>query len=217
MNASTIKATSSGPKQELIPRGMYRVRIAQVLDLGLQPRKAWKGVEKTNVHQLWVTYELTTEFMKDGDGKAIEDKPRWIKERMNLFSLDQENATSTKRMEGIDPEGELNGDWTQVGGRDCLLQIVHSKDKQYANIGSVSPSMAGVEIAPLQNEAKIFNLDEPDMDIYNGLPDFLKEIISGNLEFRGSALEAALAGKPASANVPNEPEAAVEDDDDIPY
>jgi len=194
LNASKIKATGGGSTQALVPAGMYPARVAQVLDLGLQPRKAWKGVEKSNVYMLWVTYELVDQFMKDKEGADIEDKPRWISEKMNLFKREQENSTSAKRLEGLDPTGELGDDWSRVGGMPCLVQIVHSKDGKYANIGAVSPIMTGMTVPDSVNPVKVFDIDVPDMAIFNDLPDFLKTMMTSNLEFKGSALEAALGG-----------------------
>lgn len=195
LNANKIKAPQ-GNKQGLVPQGMHRARVVQVIDLGVQHRKPFKGKAKSDVNQLWVTYELTDLFMKDGDGNDEKDQPRWISERMNLFSLDQDNATSTKRINGIDPEGVLNGDWAQVVDLPCLVQVVHSKDKKYANIGSVNPPMVGGETPPLAHpeKGKVFDLGEPDMEVYNALPNFLQEIIQENVDFEGSALQKAIEG-----------------------
>ncbi len=213
LNAKTVKSTGGGNNQALVPVGMFPARVAQVLDLGLQARKAWKGKDKPPVIQLWVTYELVTEFMKDEDGNAILDKPRWISEKMNLFSLDQENATSTKRIKGIDPTGELDGDWGRAVAMPCLVQVVHSKDGKYANIGGVSPEMNGMVTPALINDAKTFDMDAPDMEVFNALPDFLQGMMKENLEFKGGALEAAIGGAPAPAPQEQAPD---EDEEEVP-
>lgn len=213
LNASKIKGGNGGSNQELIAVGNYPARVAQVLDLGLQARRPYQGKEKGPVNMLWVTYELVTEFMKDADGKELEDKPRWISEQMNLFSLDQENAISTKRISGIDAAGELGGDWARVLGMACTVQVVHSKDGKYANIGAVSPEMKGMTTPDLVNEARLFDMDDPDMEVFNGLPEFLQKKMTGNLEFKGSVLEIAIAGGTAE----EAPQQEEMDDDDIPY
>lgn len=216
LNASKIKGGNGGSNQELIAVGNYPARVAQVLDLGLQARRPYQGKEKGPVNMLWVTYELVTEFMKDADGKELEDKPRWISEQMNLFSLDQENAISTKRISGIDAAGELNGDWGRVVGMACTVQVVHSKDGKYANIGAVSPEMKGMSTPELANDARVFDMDEPDLEVFNELPEFLQKKMTGNIEFKGSVLEQAIAGGTTETAKEN---STVEDDldDDIPY
>jgi hypothetical protein len=63
-------------------------------------------------------------------------------------------------------------------------------------------------------------LDEPDLEIFESLPEWLQDKIKGNLNYAGSALQAALGGAPTAQP---EPEAAAEadgnddNDDDCPY
>lgn len=217
LNAKTVKATGGDRvAQALVPKGNHFARIAQVIDLGLQARKAWKGTVKPPVHQLWVTYELVNSFMIDKNGKEDKEQPRWISERMNLFSLSQENATSTKRMEALDADGSIDGDWGRVGGLPCTLTVTHSKDGKYNNIGAISPPMAGIDVPELVNDVRIFDIDEPDMEVYEGLPDFLKTIMSEGLEFKGSRLAKLLDGE-VESSVPSAPEEEVPEDDDTPY
>jgi len=195
LNTRKIKATGGNRvDQPLIAAGSYPARVAQIIDLGVQPRKAWKGTEKSPVDQIWFTLELPTEFMLDADGNEEKDRPRWLSRKINMFSSTQENAVSTKFMEALDPTGELEDDWGKLLGFPCTVIVTHSKDGKYCNIGSISPVMKGMKIDELQNEAKLFDLENPDMELYEDLPEFLKEMISSNLNFKGSTLEQALTG-----------------------
>ena len=40
----------------------------------------------------------------------------------------------------------------------------------------------------------MFTLDEPDMDVFSALPEWLQERIKSNLEFKGSPLDKILNG-----------------------
>jgi len=44
------------------------------------------------------------------------------------------------------------------------------------------------------NPPKTFDTDEPDLDTFESLPDWIQGLIKDNLEYPGSALEAALEG-----------------------
>ena len=200
--------TNSAP---VLDAGNYLANVVQVIDLGLQARPPWKGQEKSNVYQYWVTYELTSEFMKDEDGEDILDQPRWVSEKINIFDRSQENSTAAKRLDALDPSGALGDDWSQIVGLPCTLTLVNReyKGKTYTNVGGISPPMKGFDVPALINEPKIFDIDDPDMEIYSELPDFLKEMITSNLEFQGSALERALNGE--------ETPPPADDDDDRPY
>ena len=196
LNTNEIKG-SGNSKQELIPVGAYPARVVQVIDLGVQKRQAYEGVVKAPCNQVWLTLELPTEFMKDDKGVEDKEKPRWLSRRVNMFSLSQENAMSTKYSNAIDPTGELKGDWGSYLGMPVQVTVVHSKDGKWDNVGALSPIMKGMEVGELANDPKLFDVDNPDMDVYNSLPDFLHTIMKEGVKYKGSKLESQVDGMPA--------------------
>ena len=219
--------TANNFKAEVIEPDSYPARVVQVIDLGTQPQPAFQGTEKPPRHTLWVTYEMVDLFMKDNDGNELEDKPRWFSERLALFPLESERAKSTQRYKAIDPKNKFDGDFSQILGQPCIVMVDQYKKKDGTlgnGIGAVSPIMRGMVVPELSNEPKLFLMDEPDMEVFNDLPDFLKDLIKGSSDFPGSDLEALLAGeKPAPKKEPEEepeatPEAQDEDsDEDTPW
>jgi len=186
LNTKNIKSTG-GKKAPLLPPAMYPSRIAQILDLGIQERSPYNGTPKSPCNQMWVTYELVDEFMPDDDGNEDKEKPRWISERLNVFSMDVENAKSTKRMLSIDPAGAFDGDWSRVLDLPVLLQIVNRESKgiMYENVGGVTPTMKGQVVAELVNPPKLFDFDNPSQEVFDSLPDFLKDIINKGVDDNG--------------------------------
>lgn len=230
LNASTIK-TSSKPRvqQDELPIGTYMCRVAQVIDMGVRPREKWDTAtnsfivddSKAPAQAMMVTYEFTTEFVKDAEGNEDENKPRWLSENLFLFSLEVDLATSTKRYKAIDPSMAAGGDWTKLVGAPCMVTIVHKKNGK-AKIGSVTPVPKGIPVVELKNEAKVFLMDEPDMEIFKSLPEWLQTKIQESLNFKGSALQKALGGEapvdePQHNPEPQEPAPAEDKDDDIPW
>lgn len=207
LNASKLPR-SGGNRKPIDPLepGTYPARVVQIISLGLQEQQPYKGEPKQPVQELYVTYELLDEFMKDEEGNDIEDKPRWLSETFGFHSLDSDLAKSTKRYFALDPEKEHGGDWSQLIGAPCMITVIQRPSKKdpeviYNNITGVS-SMRAKEAAKapdLVNEGKLFDIDDPDMDIFSSLPEFLQDKIKKNLDFEGSALEKALKGpqKPA--------------------
>lgn len=219
LNASKIKGPkSSGPKGEVLAAGMYPARIAQLVDLGVQERKAWKGTKKAPCDQLWVTYELGTEFLPDEDGNPDLKKPRWVSEKLNMFPFDQDMALSTKRMVAIDPAGALGGDWARALNLPVLVQVVNreSKGKIYNNIGGVTPPMAGLDVAPLVNPPVSFDFDNPDKEVYDDLPNFLQEMIQGAFNFPMGGLNDFFSGNEDEVEAVSLEEAVLYDDD-VPF
>lgn len=196
MNLNKQKKGGGGVAQPLIEVGTYPARLARVIDLGIQAQNPYQGEEKPPVHMVDFTYEMLDVFMVDKDGKEDETKPRWISENFPLHHPSADLAKSTKRAKALDPNNDFEFDLTKMVGQPCMVTIVHkqSKGKTYANVGGVTVMRAkDMEKAPaLKNEPVVFSLDEPDMEVFNSFPDWMREKIQGNLEFKGSKLQKLL-------------------------
>jgi hypothetical protein len=64
--------------------------------------------------------------------------------------------------------------------------------------------MKGMVVAELVNDPQMFDFDEPNMEVFNGLPDFLKDKIKGATNFAGSGLAQALGVTPEVTEEPAE-------------
>lgn len=185
--------------QEPLEAGTYQARVVQVIDLGLQPQRPWQGQEKPPSYQISITYELVDEFMKDEDGNDMEDKPRWISEILPLRSLSNEKAKSTQRYKVFDPNNVFGGDFTRVVETPVMVTIVNNKsgDRIYNNVGNVSQMKSrDVQRCPaLVNPPSVFDLDNPDMEVFNKFPQFIKDKITTNLNYKGSKLESLIGDK----------------------
>ena len=215
--------------QPNIEPGTYPARLVQVLDIGLQPQRPYQGQDKPPAREIMLTYELVDTFMLDENGEELTDKPRWISETLPFYGLYADKAKSTQRYNALDPNGEFDGDFSKAIGQPINVTIVNNAvgDKVYDNIATISamrPRDAD-KCPELVNPAKLFDLDGPDLEIFNALPEWLRDKIKGNLNFKGSPLEQVLGGggdrprsapakaaKPAKAEEP-----AAEQDDDAPY
>jgi len=187
-------------EQELLDIAGYPARIVQIIDLGLQAQRPYKGTEKPPANEIIIGYELLDEFMKDDKGEDLLDKPRWLSERIPMRNLKADKAKSTQRYLALDPKQDHDGDFIALVGTPCMVNIVHneSNGKVYANVDNIS-TMRPKEAAKapeLVNPPLVFDLDEPDMEAFERLPDWIQDIIKENLEYNGSALQKALGGKP---------------------
>lgn len=183
-------------EQPLIEADVYRGRLVQIIDLGLQAQKPYQGKEKAPVQEVMFTYELVDVFMVDKDGEEDEEKPRWISETLPFYGLFADKAKSTKRYFAFDPNEQYDGELAKCIDTPVNITIVNNKsgDKVYSNIGDVATMSAkkAATCPELKNPAKVFDLDEPDMEVFNALPQWIQDKIKSNLNFKGSALEKAL-------------------------
>jgi hypothetical protein len=192
-----------GSTAQPLEEGSYPARIVQIIDLGLQEQRPYQGQEKPPAYEMNITYELLDEFMLDEDGKEDEEKPRWISEIIPVHNLKSDKAKSTKRYMALDPNLDHDGDFTALLGEPCNVTIVNNEGKG-VNKGKVYNNVAGISAmrpkdaakAPdLVNPSVVFSLDEPDVDVFNKFPDFLKDRIKNNLEYNGSPLAKQLGGE----------------------
>lgn len=207
LNAKNIPSSGKqfAPQANIEP-DVYPARLVQIIDLGLQPQRPFNGEDKPPANEIMFTYELVSEFMKDEEGNDIEDKPRWISETMPLRSLQSENARSTARYHAFDPENKFDGDFAACLEVPVNVTVVNNKsgDKIYDNVANVSPMSAkkAATCPDLVNPTKVFDLDAPDMEVFNALPKWIQEKIRGNLNFKGSLLEQSLQKQSKEAAKP---------------
>lgn len=190
------------PPQENIEPGSYPARVVNIVDLGVQPQKPFKGQAKPPCQMIRVTYELTDVFMKDENGDDIEDKPRWIAEEFKLMPLDVALAVSTKRYLAIDPQNEHDGDWSKLLNAGCMVGIVNNasktNDRIYDNVSTVAVMRKrDLEKLPeLQNPPFFFYLEDPDIEVFKKMPQWIQDKITSNLDFEGSKLQELIEGAP---------------------
>ena len=223
LNSKKIAGGKTGPEQPLIDPGVYPARIVQILDLGLQPQRPFQGKDKPPANEIMFTYELVDSFMVDEDGKDREDKPRWLSETIPLYSLDQDKAKSTKRYEAADPDGVFDGDFSKLIDIAINVSVVHNKsgDKTYTNVANTAAMRAkdAAKCPALVNPSKVFDCDEPDMEVFKKLPEWIQEKIKSNLNYNGSKLQKALGGAPKKEQAKKEeaPEQGEEASDEKPW
>ncbi len=202
LNTKKLPSRPKGERPEALDAGTYPVRLVQIIDLGLQKQRPFKGEEKAPAYEIMLTYEFLDEFMKDKEtGEELTDKPRWLSEQIPVHSLESDLAKSTKRYYALDPSAEHNGDWSKLAGFPGMLTIVQNPSKKeegvvYNNIAGLSTMRAkeAAKAPELVNPPKVFEIDNPDLEIFKSLPEWLQDKIKEGLEFDGSPLDDALSG-----------------------
>jgi len=223
LNARKVASTggSNGPSQDPIEVGSYPCRIVQIIDCGLQPQRAFQGKEKPPAYEIMMTYEFTDEFCLDDDDEEDTSKPRWLSETFPFHSLEMDLAKSTKRYKALDPKEVHEGDFTALIDMPCTVTVVQNEGKGkntgkvYNNISAVSAmrSKDAAKVVELVNKPKVLVLDNPDMEVFKSLPQWLQDKLKDNLEYGGSELEKALTGAPSDSK--KKPKAKVESVDDL--
>ena len=192
-----LVAGNDAPKFSPLDAGTYPARVLGVADLGLQPMQAWRGEEKKPRRKLAMAYEFGDEFLVDDRGNEMKDKPRVVTETFPLYPLDSERAKSTQRYMVLDPSVELGGDFSRLVDLPVLVTVVQNPDSSgrvWNNVASISAmrDKDKDKVPSLINTPFVFDLDEPNMETFSGLFPWLQKVITSNLEYEGSVLQAML-------------------------
>jgi hypothetical protein len=224
LKASKNSGKSQFVEQANIAPGNYPARVVQIIDFGLQPQRPYKGKDKEPVNEIGFTYELVDEFMKDENGEDIKDKPRWISETLPFYGLYADKAKSTQRYNVFDPTGEWEGDFARAITQPVMVNIINNpgnNGKVYDNVASIAAMRPrdAANCPELVNPPRVFDLDNPDVDVFKSFPKCIHDKIKINLNYNGSKLQKLVGEAPAKDASPKEEEAPWEEgkDDNAPY
>lgn len=206
MTLNAKDAPGGGNRPPALEAGTYPGRLVGLITLGLQPQRPYMGAEKPPAQEIMLTYEFSDEFLLDEDGEEIKDKPRWLSETLPFYNLSSEKAKITKRYLALDPNLEHDGDWSALVSSPCMITLTNTEGKKGKNKGRIYENVAAIsamrekdaaKLPPLVNEPRIFDWENPDMDVWKKLPKWIQDKIKENLEFNGSPLQTVLDGAPA--------------------
>jgi len=182
-----IKATNKGGSNyEPIAAGTYAARCYQMIHIGTAEENILGQVKKLN--KVRITWELPTEtkVFKEENG----EQPHVISKEFTLSM--NEKATLRKFLEGwrgkafTEKEAE-SFDITVLLGKPCMLSIIHKQAKNgntYAEISSVSSVPKGMNVPDQINPSKELNYDKFDWELFETLPDFIKDKMKQTDEFK---------------------------------
>jgi hypothetical protein len=204
----------SGGAFESTPPGMHLARCYRIVDLGTQ-KSEYMGQVKF-LHKIMLGWEIhttkddgTTLKMRDGRPFAMfKNYTLSWSEKANL-RLDLQSW----RGKPFTQEEMRSFDLETILGAWCLLNVIErpGKDgKMYVNIDTVTPVPAMMKKAGLPegvNKLEMFNLDSPDMTMFESFSDNLKVKIMASPEWQ----------KLQSSGNASTVSTSIEMDDDIPF
>lgn len=176
--AMSLTMKNEGGDFELLPEGTHIAKCYIVADLGDQVT-TYKGVESVKP-QVLISWEIPNELMSDGRPfVASKIYSAFFSERANL----RKHLESWRGRKFT--EEELSGfDISKLLNVPCQVTITHSQsgDKTYTNVDSVTGLPKGVECPDLKNEPVMYDLDNPDEESFNKLPEWVQKKIAGRVQ-----------------------------------
>lgn len=168
----------------LAPEGTHIARVTKLIELGTQESE-WMG-EKKRLYKIWLDFELLEETHSFKEGE--EAKPFVVGSKYT-FSMGSK-ANLRKIVEGIigktllDHEAE-GFDIEQILNEPCLINVKRTVkgDKTYTNIETTAPLMKGMVAKEAYNPIQKLTFEQWSKDLFESLPNFLKEQITTSPEY----------------------------------
>lgn len=193
--------------------GTYMGVCVAVIDLGQQYKQYEKQKQGRYVEQCLFIFEIPSERVQvDG-----QDKPRWLSSKRFTVSLHERSAlfqllTSWRGKAlseaELDPAGE-GFDLMQMAGQGAMLSVsVNEKDdgSRSNKIEAVTGFPKGIAPPKPESEILVFDADDPDMEVFAKLPEWIQDAIRKSTQFADNPPEEKV-DLPPEDGTPQESEA----------
>lgn len=183
-----ILATTSSQPKELIPAGNYVAICYEMIHIGTVTEFIM-GEPKV-LNKVRIGWELPTERKVFNSEKG--EQPFVHSEEYTLSMHEKSNLRKTLaswRGKDFTEEEAKSFDITKLLDKSCMLNLIHKPTKSdpskiYVKLGSVSPVPKGMNIPERTNPIRVLSYDNFDYNLFNSLPDWIKDKIVGSNEFK---------------------------------
>lgn len=164
----SLNVNAEGGKDfEVIPNGLYVARCYRLIDLGTQTGSPQYGSKQQK--KVSISWEIL-------DDPKMEDGRPFSIHKTYTASLN-EKATlradlESWRNKAFTDEELKSFDLKNILGAYCQLQVSADETGKYSNIQSIV-AMKGTKPKPV-NDNLVFDIDEPDIEVFNSLSDAMK-------------------------------------------
>lgn len=177
----TVKEPEGG-KFEQVPEGVFIARCYQLLDLGTQT--VYIEGEEKQVAKIAVGWELLDDEVRREDGAPFTIEKNYTASLWKTSGLAKDlvawrgKAFTDEELKGFDLKKILDA--------YCQIQVAHKKvgDKTYANIAAIMGMPKGMPKPEPVNDVIAFDIDEPDIAVFNSLRDYYKLKIQSAPEWK---------------------------------
>ena len=208
----------TGGNFERCPPGMHLGRCYRIVDLGTQ-KSEYMG-EVKYLHKIMLGWEI---HGSDDNGKALkmnDGRPFAIFKNYTLAWSEKANLRidlQAWRGKAFTQEEMRKFDLQNILGAWCMLNIIERQGQNgntYSNVSSVTPVPSVIKQSGLPqpiNKNEMFNLQKPDMAIFETFSENLKTKITSSPEWE------KLQGKISTPDATVPPSSQLDPDEDIPF
>ena len=206
-----VAKDSGGIRIPPLEDGVYQAVCSDLVDIGTH-RNEMYGQERRQVVVMWSVVGENVEINGQMEPRVLSKKYTLsLAEKSNLKK--DLNAWRTRAF----TEEELQGfDLRKIVGTGCQLSVktVERNGKRYPKIDGVMGLPRGVKLA-LDVNPIVFDLDEPDVNVFEKLPAWIKKEITGSSTYAECGYTFGNESNPYEDAEFGE--TYIEDDDELPF
>ena len=213
----SLFVSDSGGSFERCPAGVHLARCYRIIDIGTQ-KITYMGESKFS-HQVMFSWEVHGEDDNGSPIKMNDGRPYSILKTYTLSWSEKANLRldlQSWRGKSFTQEELRRFDLKNVLGAWCQLNVMDQTSgngKTYSNVKGITPVPSFIKQKGLPegvNKLELFNIAEPDLDMFATFSDNLKGKIESTPEWQKKSLK-------SSSNTPM-PQAMDDPElDDIPF
>ena len=188
---------SDSKPREQAPEGNHTARLLGITDLGHQPGFIWMGKDIPSAWKYELTYELVNTEMEDGRPFVISEE---IKQNFSENPKTKKRSNLMARARSLMGQDymKVESDVSVMLGQPCSVTVEHNENgyaqiKGQAAVGSLAVELMRIGVKELQNTSYVFDMNDPDMDLWESFSDFRKGKIRSALNFDETVLARTLA------------------------
>lgn len=180
-----INAKNTGSSRELVQAGNYVARCYKMIEIGTVTENVM-GTNKT-LHKVRIGWELPTELKTFDTAKG--EQPLVIDQEYTLSMNEKSNLRKmleSWRGQAFNEKEAECFDITKLLGKPCMLNVIHRVSKTnsvYEQIAGVTPVPKGFNVPPQISKTFVLSYDNFDEDLFNSLPDFIKQKMQTSSEY----------------------------------
>ena len=186
-----IASDAGGGNFKRVPSGAHVGRCYSIIDLGTQVTDGQYGLKEQ--HKIRLGWEL---FGEDEDGQPLtvdvdgKQMPMTISKSYTVSLHEKANLrkelAAWRGRDFTDDEAKAF-DVSKLVGAYCMVNVTTSENngKTYSNVGGLTPLPSALKNAkPVAvHDNLVFDLDAPDMKVFNGFHEKLQEAIKKSPEW----------------------------------
>lgn len=200
-----IIAENNSTPRVLIPAGNHIARCVEMIHIGtiMETTGQYAGKFMNKVRLTWETPDEQHDF-----GKGMQ--PFMVSKEFTLSM--SEKATLRKMLESwrgkpFTEDQAKKFDVTALLGKPCMLSVIHKVSKTgstYADISGIAGLPKGFECPAQINPSKVLEYDNWMQDVFDSLPDFVKNKVITSQEYHALNNPGVTETKAAAVEAENE-------------